>query len=61
MSNFMNLKLEFNGNTLTISQSLLDGVFLTNLDVDHLLILLNGLERGDGLNSQLATKFLEFV
>ena len=57
----MNQKMEFLGDTLTISQSLLDGVFLTSLTVDHLSILLNGLEHGDNLNNQLATDFLEFV
>ena len=61
LCNFTNLQLDFTGDTLTISQSLLDGVFLTSLVVDHLSILLNGLERGYGLNSQLATDFLEFI
>ena len=61
MRNFADLQLDFTGDTLTISQILLDGVLLTSLVVDHLSILLNDLERGDGLNSQLATDFLEFV
>ena len=57
----MNLQLDFTGHTLTTSQILLDGVLLTSLAINQLSILLNGLERGDGLNSQLATDFLEFV
>ena len=57
----MNLQLNFTSDTLTISQSFLDGVLLTSLAVDHLSILLNGLEHGDGLNSQLDTDFLEFI
>ena len=57
----MNLQLDFIGDTLTISKSLLDRVLLTSLVVDHLLSLLNVLECGDGLNNQLATNFLEFV
>ena len=61
MHNFPKLKLNFTGNTLTISQSLLDGVLLTSLAVNHLSILLNSLEHGDELNNQLATDFLEFV
>ena len=55
------MKLEFTGDTLKISQILLDGVLLTSLAIDHLSILLNILERSDDLNNQLAIKFLEVI
>ena len=61
LCNFTDLQLYFTGDTLTIIQSLLDGVLLTHLAFNQLSIRLNGLERGDGLDSQLAIDFLEFV
>ena len=51
LRNFTNLKLDFTGDTLTISQILLDKVLLDSLVVNYLLIPLNILEHGDGLDS----------
>ena len=61
LHDLMNLKLDFVGSTLTISQSLLHWVLFYGLAVNHLSILLNSLEQGEGINNQLATDFLEFV
>ena len=61
LCNFMNLQLNFTGDTLIISQSLMAEVILTSLSINQLSILLNDLEHGDGLNNQLATDLFEFI